>query len=188
MARTKDFDETKALDAAMSVFREHGFEGSSARMLVESMEIGRQSLYDTYGDKWQLYLAALRRYATTETEAHLAALQSGPRAIDGIDALLERVVRLAALPCLGVGSVCEFGTRSGDISAINAGADQTLRLALVKRVREAQADGDIEVTLEADDVVDFLVGSITGIRVAARGGGTRSQLKGMVQMTMRALR
>jgi TetR/AcrR family transcriptional repressor of nem operon len=56
MARPKEFVEEQALDAAIEVFREHGFEGTSAEMLVRAMRIGRQSLYDTFGDKWEIYL------------------------------------------------------------------------------------------------------------------------------------
>ena len=62
MARIKEFDRDKALDAAVGVFREHGFEGTSTEMLVRAMKIGRQSLYDTFGDKWRLYRTAVRRY------------------------------------------------------------------------------------------------------------------------------
>ena len=52
MARNKEFDRDDALDAAIGVFREHGFEGTSTDMLVRAMKIGRQSLYYTFGDKW----------------------------------------------------------------------------------------------------------------------------------------
>lgn len=31
-------------------------------MLVGAMKIGRQSLYDTFGDKWKLYQRAVDRY------------------------------------------------------------------------------------------------------------------------------
>jgi len=56
------FVEEQALDAAIDVFREHGFEGTSAEMLVRALGIGRQSLYDTFGDKWRIYLSSVRRY------------------------------------------------------------------------------------------------------------------------------
>src|SRR5579872_3947904 len=105
MARPREFDSDAALDGAIDVFREYGFEGSSAQMLVDAMGIGRQSLYAAFGDKWQLYCAAVRRYGLGECTAHFEALRSGARAIDGIDAMLRRVVETADRPCLGVGSI-----------------------------------------------------------------------------------
>ena len=51
MARPREFDTDSALDGAIAVFREHGFEGTSAQMLVDAMGIGRQSLYTAFGDK-----------------------------------------------------------------------------------------------------------------------------------------
>ena len=92
MARTKEFDKEQALDAAIGVFREHGFDGTSTDMLVRAMKIGRQSLYDTFGDKWKLYCLAVERYSTEETNAHLVMLRNEPRAVDSIRAMMERVV------------------------------------------------------------------------------------------------
>ena len=109
MARTKEFDKELALDAAIGVFREHGFDGTSTEMLVRAMKIGRQSLYDTFGDKWKLYRLAVERYSTEETDAHLVMLRKEPRAVDSIRAMIERVVETAELACLGISSICEFG-------------------------------------------------------------------------------
>ena len=97
MARRKEFDEREALDAAVEVFREHGFEGTSAAMLVETMKIGGQSIYDTFGDKWQLYLSALHQYGKTEAEAHVVTLKREAKAFDGIKAAVDRVVNEARL-------------------------------------------------------------------------------------------
>jgi malonyl-CoA decarboxylase len=95
MARPREFDVDAALDGAIAVFREHGFEGSSAQMLVDAMGIGRQSLYATFGDKWRLYCSAARRYGMGECAAHFDALRGGARAIDGITVMLRRVVETA---------------------------------------------------------------------------------------------
>src|SRR5258705_11506004 len=134
MARRREFDTDAALDGAIGVFREHGFKGSSAEMLVNAMGIGRQSLYDTFGDKWQLYRSAVRRYGMGECSAHFDALRSGVRAIDGIDAMLRRVVKTAYQTCLGVGSICEFGVSRSDLAEIHAPLAKTLRDAIDFRV------------------------------------------------------
>lgn len=187
MARPKEFDKEQALDAAMDLFREHGYEGTSAGMLVRSMKIGRQSLYDTFGDKWQLYLSALQRYGSSEALAHLDALSQGG-GLAGIRALLERVVRKAHRECLGISSICEFGRREPEISKIHLSVERVLRPAIAECVRDAQQVGDVSIDLDPDFVVTFLVASITGIRVSARSGAPRAHLESLKDMALRALR
>ena len=187
MARVKTFDVDEALGAAIGVFREHGYEGTSAQMLVDAMGIGRQSLYDTFGDKWQLYQAALKRYETDENRAHLAALASGPRAIDGLHAMIRRVIEHASAPCLGVGSVVEFGCSRPELMQIHASADRALRGPLKNRIREAQTDGDIAADLAPDVLAGYLLSNIAGLRIAARGGAKPAQLQALAQVIFRAL-
>jgi TetR/AcrR family transcriptional repressor of nem operon len=188
MARPREFDADTALDGAIEVFREHGFEGASAEMLVGAMGIGRQSLYDTFGDKWRLYRAAVRRYGMGECSAHFEALRSGVRAIDGIDAMLRRVVETAYQPCLGVGSICEFGVSRSDLAEVHAPLAKTLRDAIAARVRDAQRDGDVASDLDPEAGAEFLMANITGIRVAGRGGANRAALTGLADMALKALR
>ena len=188
MARTREFDADTALDAAIGVFREHGFEGSSAQMLVDAMGIGRQSLYATFGDKWQLYRSAVRRYGMGECAAHLDALRSGPRAIDGIDAMLRRVVETADQPCLGVGSICEFGSSRPDLTQINELLGVGLRGAVAGRIRDAQREGDVAVGIDPEATAEFLIANISGIRVAGRGGAGPTILTSLADMALRAIR
>ncbi len=187
MARPKAFDPDEALDAAICVFREHGFEGTSAAMLVGEMGLGRQSLYDTFGDKWDLYCAAVRRYAERETAEHLAVLRSGARARDGLAAMVERVAADAPAACLGVSSVCEFGRSRPDLAKIHDSAARVLRAAIVERVRAAQAEGDIAADVEPEEAAGFLAASLGSLRLAARGGADAAALRRLAAFALRAL-
>jgi TetR/AcrR family transcriptional repressor of nem operon len=187
MARPKEFVEEQALDAAIGVFREHGFEGTSAEMLVRALRIGRQSLYDTFGDKWQLYLSSVRRYVGAETRAHVLALRSGPHAIDGIRAMIDRVVADAAESCLGIHSICEFGRGRPDLADIHDAAAREIATAVIARVREAQQEGGIASELDPKDAARFLSASFAGIRIAARGGAAARELRALGHLAMRAL-
>lgn len=188
MARPREFDEEQALDAAVEVFREHGFEGSSAAMLIQSMEIGRQSLYATFGDKWNLYLAALRHYSFKETHAHLATLREHPSGFAGISAFLQRIVQEAHRGCLGIGSICEFGDTESEINQIRQSLGSVLREGIADRVKDAQTNGEISSELADYAVVDFLLASVTGIRIAARGGADTAHLESLKTIALRALR
>ncbi|WP_447952749.1 TetR/AcrR family transcriptional regulator [Sphingopyxis chilensis] len=188
MARPKNFDDDVAIDAAIGVFREHGYEGTSAQMLVDAMGIGRQSLYNSFGDKAGLYSAAVRRYAIGETRAHREALRTGSRAIEGIFAMVDRVVREAGKPCLGVNSIAELGTSWPVLNEIRAAADRSLRTAIVTQVEAAQVEGDIAGDLDPDLIATWFVASFAGIRIAARGGASPEHLTSLGELTLRALR
>jgi len=73
MPWTKNFDVDRTLDKAMRLFWAHGYEATSMQDLVDGMGINRGSIYSTYGDKRQLFLAALNRY---DVECRKSLLES----------------------------------------------------------------------------------------------------------------
>ncbi len=191
MARPKQFDPDQALDAAIDVFREHGYAGTSAEMLVEAMQIGKQSLYNTFGGKWPLYCAALERYAAAETAGHLEALNGAPTALAGLEAMMKRVVAEARLACLGTHSVSEFGEgREGseELARIRQAAGRGLRTGLAARLRQAQQDGELAAELDVQHAAGFLIANIAGIRLAARGGAGDAELRALARLSLQALK
>ncbi|HEY0210624.1 TetR/AcrR family transcriptional regulator [Acerihabitans sp.] len=188
MARPKEFDIDIALDAAIEVFREHGFAGSSTQMLTKAMRIGKQSLYDTFGDKWRLYCSALQKYARAETAEHIKILQEGVKAIEGVERMIERVVAQARRPCLGVGSINEFADSHADLVDIRLSAGRALRVALLGNIARAKLDGDMGADLNPEQGAAFLLANVAAIRLAARGGASQAELSGLARLTLKALK
>lgn len=188
MARTKEFDRDATLLQAIEVFSQHGYEGTSTPVLLEAMGISRQSLYDTYGDKWRLYLESLQRYVSDSVGGHLVALERGGKGLDAIEAFLVRAVDLAsaaaAPACLGVGAVCEFGRSNAEIVTLTEASGRLLAAALKRRLREAQpkaAESDV------DEGADFLMATLIGIKVSARSGVPHEKLLGIARRALRGL-
>ncbi|AJA08552.1 hypothetical protein SKP52_08165 [Sphingopyxis fribergensis] len=102
--------------------------------------------------------------------------------------MVDRVVREASQPCLGVNSVAELGTSWPALNEIRLAADHWLRAAIVEQVRAAQGDGHITADLDADIVATWFVSSFAGIRIAARGGASAEHLAILGEMILRALR
>ena len=92
MARPREFDETKALDCAVELFRQQGYEATSVRDLTEHMQISRQSLYNTFGDKHQLFLSALDRYRDQSVAAFLEVLGGPDASLPEIQTVFENLV------------------------------------------------------------------------------------------------
>ena len=65
MARPKEFNPDDAIEKAMQVFWHKGYESTSMEDLLIAMDLNRGSLYDTFGDKRQLFLKVVDRYCTT---------------------------------------------------------------------------------------------------------------------------
>lgn len=87
MGRSKEFDTTLVLHKAMEVFGHYGYEGTSLQNLLEGLGIARQSLYDTYGTKRDLFISAVKHYVNEKTAAVISYLgRPGPvkEAIDHI--------------------------------------------------------------------------------------------------------
>ena len=59
---TKQFDQDEALGKALQLFWEKGYEAASMQDLVNAMGINRASMYQTYGNKYELYVASVDRY------------------------------------------------------------------------------------------------------------------------------
>src|SRR3954468_9926942 len=60
--RPRSFDTQQALDRALRVFWQKGYEGASLTELTDAMGINRPSLYAAFGDKQGLFRKAAQRY------------------------------------------------------------------------------------------------------------------------------
>jgi TetR/AcrR family transcriptional repressor of nem operon len=79
MARPKEFDQEKVLRKAIHLFSQQGFAATSTDELMRVMDVGRQSMYDTFGDKRALFLTALEMYVTESVHSITVELErSGP--------------------------------------------------------------------------------------------------------------
>jgi TetR/AcrR family transcriptional repressor of nem operon len=192
MARPREFDRETALQEAIKVFSDHGYEGSSTEMLLRGMGIGRQSLYDTFGDKRRLYLEALQHYNAGSIAELIRALNAGPSPLDGLEAALvafaSRPAIEAALGCMGVGAICEFGRSDPEITLLTEASGRTLLVALERVVAEAKAAGQAGVGVDPRVAAQFIVATLSGLKVAARGGATAPMLRDIARMAIRSLR
>ena len=191
MARPKEFEPETALQEAIGFFSEHGYEGTSTDALLKTMGISRQSMYDTFGDKWRLYLEALQRYTADSISDQLRVLNSSPSAIKGLeDHLNDAVDRAIADPspaCLGISAICEFGRSNPEVRTLTDTAGRTILSALERRIAEARKDGDVAKDLDVAEAASFIHATLAGIKVAARAGATPKILRGIARMALRSL-
>jgi AcrR family transcriptional regulator len=192
MARPKEFERETALQEAIGVFCDHGYEGTSTEALLRAMGISRQSMYDTFGDKRRLYLAALQSYVADSVAHQIRTLNTTSSPLKGLEAALHALASKAAAEaapgCMGIGAICEFGRSDQEVAALSDTAGKTLLSALERRVAEGKAAGEIGAAVETRAAAQFLAATFTGIRVAARGGASHATLRNIAAMALRSLK
>src|SRR6201986_529416 len=160
MARPREFDRNEALDRATRVFWAKGYASTSTEDLLDAMDIGRQSLYNAFGDKRKLYLEALERYQRESNANNLQRLNSSASPLGGIEALLLGLISKdeseRALGCMGVRAICEFGAADPELVALRSKVGPKLSRRLVERIREGQACGEIDRSIDAREAAAFV--------------------------------
>src|ERR1700733_11187409 len=92
MARPREFDRDAAVQRAMSVFWRKGYAATSTDDLLRAMNIGRQSMYDTFGGKPRLYLEALETYQQERIAENIERLRSTASPLAGIEAFVIGII------------------------------------------------------------------------------------------------
>ena len=192
MARPREFDRERALERATQVFWAKGYASTSTEDLLAAMGIGRQSLYNAFGDKRALYLEALESYQRATTAGHLKRLNEPASSIAGIRALLLGLIaeddELRAMGCMGVGAVSEFGTADPTLVELRAKVGPLVFARLVERLREGQARGEVYPAMDVKEAARFLQMTMTGLQLAARGGASADALRTLAHFAIGRLK
>ena len=192
MARQKEFDRDEALRTAIHVFQRQGFGATTTDDLRHAIGIGRQSLYDTFKGKEEIYLEALQIYASDRFAMFLEESRKSKSPLEGIERILLKIPsedkKQRALSCLGVSSVCEFGESNKEVSRINKSAASALLTLLATLIAEGQKKGEIKSSLQASRVAQYLLTLISGLRINARGGTTPELMIQIIEVAVSGLK
>lgn len=186
--RPLSFDRDAALDAAMRLFWQHGYEATSVAELTQAMRITPPSLYTAFGDKGRLFREAVDRY-----------LQGGravPEIIDGAPSARDAaadLLRAAALGDTGDDTPAGCLLASALVIASPAAADIREELAAIRRDIEARlrariesevAAGALPPATDAEALAGHVLAVIQGMSTLAKDGAGRDKLLRIVATAM----
>lgn len=191
LGRPRCFCEEAALDAAMRVFWEKGYEGASLSDLTEAMGINRPSLYAVFGNKEELFRRAMVRYADGPA-AYIREALMEPTARAVVEALLKGSVRLLGDPHNPRGCFSVRGALAGgsEADAVRDALTQWRRhgeAEIQKRLKRAQTEGDLAKDVDAGDLTRYLTTILNGLGIQAANGASKAELTRVAEMALRSL-
>jgi len=192
MARPKEFDRDKAVESALATFRKNGFGATTTDDLRLAMGIGRQSFYDTFKGKREIYLEALRKYNSDRVLGFFEIFRKSGSPLKALEGMLTSISiespKDRALACLGVSSICEFGASNAEVSSINDATASSITSVLEKLILEAKNKKEIRSSLDPKATALYLLSVFSGMRVSARAGASPEELNAIAVIAIDGLR
>jgi AcrR family transcriptional regulator len=183
--RPRKFDEEEALEAAMRVFWEKGYEGASLRDLTEAMGIDRKSMYLTLGNKEALFKRALNRYVATQL-AFVPKAFAKPTLREFVDDFLNTAIRFwvdKSHPgtCMTIQNLA-VSEEAQTIRQAMADSRNWRMHTIRDRIERAGKEGDLPSEVKPDTFARYLSVIMAGLAVQAASGATLPELKRTISM------
>ncbi|GAB5519863.1 MAG: TetR/AcrR family transcriptional regulator [Rhodothermales bacterium] len=189
--RPKTFDPDEVLDRALHLFWQRGYAATSLHALLEAMQISRQSLYNTFGDKQTLYRQALRRYEQQRFAQvkHILG-QPGP-VLANIRGLLQIWADLTAMHpfpgCFMHNTTIELGPHDSEWEAMGRRHLQVLEQIFVDALQQAQAEGELPDACPIERQARALVTTFQGMLALGKAGMDAAWVQDVVDAALAPL-
>lgn len=192
MGRLKEFDQDKAIDGAVACFWARGYGAASVRDLARHMGIGGASLYNAYGGKRALFVAALERYANRSSRERIARLEAEGQPRQAIEAFLAEIIDRSLKDrerkgCLLVNSALDVAPHDAEIGKVVAGYLEEIRAFFQRNIEAGRRVGQVPNNVDAVGVAAHLLGVLLGVRVLARTKPDRALLESVARPALRLL-
>ncbi len=169
----KSFDEETAIENAMKVFWEKGFEPASIADLLEGTGLNRGSLYNAFGGKQQLFVKALQKYDQDRLAmlAKLEALDDPKKAIATFfdTTVAKTVTDQDHKGCFLFNTALQINTHDEEVNAIVTNGVRQIEAFFRRSIEVGQARGDIPRGLDPEATAKALLALVVAIRVLGRG-------------------
>jgi TetR/AcrR family transcriptional repressor of nem operon len=182
MSRSKEFDPDVALDRALRLFWQRGYEKTSIADLTEHLGIARACIYGTFGSKHELFMKALRRHVEVVDATVTAELARPGPALPAIRGLIDRFVTESCsenrfLGCLVTNAAVELAARDADVARLVESSWARSETALASALARARAQEELAADADPRAMARFLLVFLQGVWVLERTPDAATRLR-----------
>jgi TetR/AcrR family transcriptional repressor of nem operon len=193
MVRPREFDEQQALNSAMQLFWEKGYEATSLSDLTTQMGIQRPSLYGAFGGKKELFITALHKYIQFSLTYIQAKLESTSSAKDAIYIYLNGILDQAYgtetySGCFCVNTMSELAPHDPIFEQITRKYQQQVTALIQRKLEEGIHSGELSEDMNAEAAAGLIMVSSTGLSVTLKSKPDRDFAEHVVQEILTLLR
>lgn len=171
VGRPREFDEEQVLTAAMDAFWKNGYEATSLSDLCDCTGLHKGSLYQTFGDKHQLFMRSLKHYVDCMVGDVMAAADASDSPLDNIRSALRTAVSRAGEEqgCMMINSLVELAPHDPEVkAALKMVAEKELNM-VAELVARAQQAGEISDPRKPERIARQLMVTLAGLAATIKG-------------------
>ena len=185
MGRSKQFEYDQVLDRAMREFWQKGYSATSIPKLESAMGIKRQSLYDTFKSKRNLFLQVLKYYHENVIKVNFAPIEEASSPKQAICEYFHRRAREALnhsdiKGCLVTNSIAELALHDTQVRKQTNITLEYMRSTFKNALERAKQTKEVSTKLDIDETADFLVNNAQGLFVMSRMNLAKNSVDGVV--------
>lgn len=168
----KQFDPDEALGKAMQLFWANGYAATGMAELQAQMGIGRKSLYDTFGNKRQLFIKALQLYSNIVARQLIDELNKEGSPLGNVRRLMRTLQGMHSIPdstgCLLGVSMAQFRTNDPEMAEILRRHIKAVEEAFYNAFKRAQDVGELDGNTNVRDLARLYMGIHQGLALIGR--------------------
>jgi TetR/AcrR family transcriptional repressor of nem operon len=193
VGRPRQFDVDEALNAAMATFWAKGYEATSLTDLMSATGLHKGSLYQAFGDKHSLFVAALKRYLEAMRSEVNGLLGDAESPLDALRAAAHGIVEMvddspSPMGCMAINALIELAPHDAEVKQIMLDHIDRMRAMFGRVVGAAQAAGQLSSVRPAPLVTAMLLTMMAGIGTTIKGPINKRQAHTLVDAQIEALR
>ena len=160
MPRNKEYDYQDKLRVARNLFWEKGYQATTMNDLVDKLGINRSSIYDSFGNKRNLFLTCLHDYIQEKESSYRASASKGASALESAIIIIKDIVKTILIDtktCLAVNSTFELSRVDEDVNQmLKQQANNSIKLFEGLFIK-AQQEGELSAAKDPNLLAYFVV-------------------------------
>ncbi|WP_010181467.1 TetR/AcrR family transcriptional regulator [Aquimarina agarilytica] len=191
MPRPEDFHREQVLTKIQNVFWIKGYNGTSMQDLVDASGLNRSSIYNSFGNKMELYKLVLKNYQH-ENKTVLDQICSNKNGLASIQSLFDVTIDYMINDkerkgCMFINCNTEMGNQNILLQEITKNNQETLVQFFKDLIEKGKKDGSIQINKDSITLAYYLVSSFQGLRITGMNTKNRSFLESIVENIIKTI-
>ena len=192
MPRVKLFDEQEVLTKAMNLFWKQGYSATSVQDLVSHLGINRASLYDTFGDKEQLFKKSFALYRKSNIEGLIQFFKTHPDVKHGFSELFDIAIQESILDketkgCFVVNTTTELIPNDKSLIKVIEDNKRDFETLFYEYLKKGKDKGQLKPNQDLRSLASLLFILYNGIKVVSKINPQKQELKSSIDLALTLL-